>query len=899
MDRGSFESHPRQVSRTEFGEWLERLRVTPPEQREALARSFAEGDPILVEQMLELVREIDTLTSTLACPSGVHRAPVLPQAGETLGSVTLQEVVGVGGQSVVFRGLAEPPLPREVAVKWIRSRPNTPGRRRFKDECEAHARMGARMGDHGIARVYSAGLTPTGHPFIVMELVPGASITEYADRQRLSIAQRCTLFARVCDAIQHAHTRAVVHRDISPRNILVASNDRGEPAPKIIDFGIAMVADPAEPAGASEASGVAIGTLLYMSAEQTHGSIGVDARSDVYGLAAVLYELLAGSPPFEEEKLRALSPASRHEMIRHQDPDSPSERVRTAPDIAALARSRDTTPNRLVATLGRDLDALIAKGLKKDPALRYPTAESLGADLRRYVRDEPLVGIPSSTWSQAWKFSRRNRPLVVGATAAALLLIAATVVAALQARRAKIAEADVRVQIQALLDLTGFMNGGLDLVLRALPAQTAARHAMAAQIVAVVEALTARHPQDRSMQVLLAQTLSRAGSVLGDPGVANLGETEQAIRVLERAEQTANAISEEDLLDRPDGRREHIDVLLLLGEIRLARGRIDDMRGHGGALEWYGLAREAFARAAHESRSPSAAHLKLAYADKLTCSTLAGIHRVQLRMAEEADGEVAISAARAKADHSLERARKLAESVESMATSLSAESDDPASTFLHAEILQTTAEALVAAALLDRAQSVLETAGSIYLDLASQWPERFEFSEGYGSNRRYMARVAESRGDLDLAASLRAEAVHTFEEVLSTAGFRAVSLRAICLVWSDAARSADERGAVDSAVTSGEQYVMAARRLRAADPSDKAGLAHLLAALQHQSARLEASLRDPEVGADGGEAVRLSAIALIDEALGLVAEHEPLDRESTARIAAELVDRRDRLTALE
>lgn len=877
-------------SHTNLGQWLERLRTTPIADRERVLRSLAGDDHDLIDRVLEDARENDALAATLASVDSDASAPTSASAGDRLGGITLLRIVGAGASSVVWHGRAMPPLARDVAVKWIRFRPGTIGGRRFEDECDALARMNTPT----IAQVYAAGLTPTGNPFIVMELVEGETITAFADRHRLSIAERCALFAQVCDAIQHAHGKSVVHRDIAPKNILVTTTGGGEPVPKVIDFGIALLADGASAGGTSPTSERAIGTLPYMSPEQTGAGRVVDARSDVYGLASVLYELLAGSPPFQEDALRALSSGARLEMIRAQVPEAASERARVAPNVVSLAACRRTTPKRLVAALRRDLDGLVSKGLAKEPADRYQTAESLGADLRRYVRGEPLVALPGGAWSRTWKFARRHRVLVTGATAAALLLMATATIAAVQARRAIVAEARLRVQVQAVLELTRFMNGGLDVLLRAVPSQTDARHSRLARIAAAVEIIAAQQPENRSLQVEQAQSLLRLGEVLGDPGVQNRGDTDRAIVALERAEAIAKTIAQDDRRAGKADTTEHAELLMLLGEIRLSRGRVDSARGHDGAVDWHRSAHDAFRQVVDRSPSHMKARMQLAYADKLTCSTLAAIRVVQIRLAEQRSDPVL----RAQADATLRRAQDIARGAAEAEDALPPP-EDLDSMVLEATALQTIAEAFVSAEVPNRAEEFLDRAASRYRTLLLKAPDSPGVREGFGSNRRYAANLAEQRGEFDKATMLRREAMDAYEQVLRVEKFRPASLRGICLVWRDQVALDDRRGPIDAAITSGEQQILAARRMRDADPSDKSGVAQLFGALADQSERIERFLRDGVADAQTREAVRIAAMALIDETLALAGEHASIGNDATQAVVEELGARRQQLTAQE
>ncbi len=226
------------------------------------------------------------------------------------------------------------PIRRRVALKLIKPGMDTKQViARFEAERHALALM-----DHPcIAQVHEAGETESGHPYFVMEYVEGIPLTTYCDREKLRIPERLELFLQVCDAIQHAHQRGVIHRDIKPSNVLVAVRD-GTPTPKLIDFGIVKATTESDTdtilgTTVMTREGMVVGTLGYMSPEQAGGAATVDTRSDIYSLGVLLYELLAGAPPFDAQRLRqaALSEAVR--VIREEDP--PTLTARSGPERGA------------------------------------------------------------------------------------------------------------------------------------------------------------------------------------------------------------------------------------------------------------------------------------------------------------------------------------------------------------------------------------------------------------------------------------------------------------------------------------------------------------------------------------------------------------------------------------
>ncbi len=227
--------------------------------------------------------------------------------GKRIGPYRLLNRIGEGGCGVVYEAEQEEPFHRKVALKIIRLGMDTESViARFEAERQALALM-----DHpNIARVFDAGATSSGRPYFVMELVAGERITECCDRENLTIVDRIQLFIQVCHAIQHAHLKGLIHRDIKPSNVLVTMQD-GVPVPKVIDFGIAKATGSFQERGKSfhTSQDQLIGTPPYMSPEQIDMSArGVDTRSDVYSLGALLYELLGGRAPSTRKSWR--TPAS-------------------------------------------------------------------------------------------------------------------------------------------------------------------------------------------------------------------------------------------------------------------------------------------------------------------------------------------------------------------------------------------------------------------------------------------------------------------------------------------------------------------------------------------------------------------------------------------------------------
>ncbi|MHC4405468.1 MAG: serine/threonine protein kinase [Planctomycetota bacterium] len=356
--------------------------------------------------------------------------------GTTIGRYRLMEQIGEGGMGVVFVAEQRKPLRRKVALKVIKPGMDTKAViARFEAERQALALM-----DHpNIARVFDAGTTESGRPYFVMERVKGAPITEYCDKNRLTIRERLGLFIHVCQAIQHAHQKGIIHRDIKPTNVLVTLHD-GEPIPKVIDFGVAKALNARLTDKTIYTEHLQIvGTLLYMSPEQAELSgLDIDTRSDVYSLGVLLYELLTGTTPFPKAALDEAAFDEQRRIIREVDPPRASNRISSLGETAtAVAEHRQTDPKKLHQLVHGDLDWIVLKSLEKDRTRRYETASAFAKDVERHLTYEPVVARPPSLVYQLQKFSRRNKAGLITAALVAASLVIGTGMAIWQAYLAR------------------------------------------------------------------------------------------------------------------------------------------------------------------------------------------------------------------------------------------------------------------------------------------------------------------------------------------------------------------------------------------------------------------------------------------------------------------------------
>jgi non-specific serine/threonine protein kinase/serine/threonine-protein kinase len=398
------------------------LPLTPPERDDYLNRECADTDLRLrVERLLEAHARATTDPFFLRLPAG--------DIPDLIGRYQLTRVIGEGGMGTVYEAEQKEPIRRPVALKIIKIHAGGDGvpaeaLARFMAERQALAVM-----DHpNVAKVFDAGETLLGYPYFVMELVAGQPVTGYCEERGLEIRERLGIFSQLCQAVQHAHQKGVIHRDLKPGNVLVtAAGD--EPLVKVIDFGIAKAIE-ADPAAArlTQAAGP-LGTPAYMSPEQaSFGTSDIDTRSDIYSLGVILYELVAGvlpAGPAESGYAKFLA-------------DLAGGDLRIVPPSGRIP-----SQDRFREVKG-DLDWIVMRALNHDRSRRYPSAAALADDIDRYLRQEPVAAGPPAFSYRFGKFLRRNRVTAVAAAVAALALITGATAATVGYFRANRAEAQAR-----------------------------------------------------------------------------------------------------------------------------------------------------------------------------------------------------------------------------------------------------------------------------------------------------------------------------------------------------------------------------------------------------------------------------------------------------------------------
>ncbi|MDX2197830.1 MAG: serine/threonine-protein kinase [Phycisphaerae bacterium] len=425
---------------------LETALDQPARDREAFVRGACQSDPALLAEVLSLLaahRPEDAETTTISAPT-----PLTEKPGTVVGRYRLLQQIGDGGFGVVFLAEQREPIHRKVALKVIKLGMDT---RQVVARFEAERQALGLMDHPHIARVFDGGATDSGRPFFVMEYVQGDPITDFANAHRLSVRERLALIMQCCQAVQHAHHKGIIHRDIKPRNVLVSVVD-GRPFAKVIDFGIAKAtaARLTERTLFTEHQQL-IGTPQYMSPEQAEGSPDIDTRTDVYALGVLLYELLTGDTPFDAKRLRSAAHAEMQRIIREEEPPPPSlrlmKRLATEPvPVGVASHQAGVTPagvesssplhpsgppplrasvasSPLVKSIRGELDWIALKALEKDRTRRYETPSDLAEDLDRHMKGEPVFAAPPSWGYRLAKFVRRNRTNVVATSGVMMAML--------------------------------------------------------------------------------------------------------------------------------------------------------------------------------------------------------------------------------------------------------------------------------------------------------------------------------------------------------------------------------------------------------------------------------------------------------------------------------------------
>jgi eukaryotic-like serine/threonine-protein kinase len=448
--------------------------------------------------------------------------------GRRLGSYQIAEEIGSGGMGEVYRAVrADDEYRKEVAIKLVRSGQDSNFvLNRFKNERQILASL-----DHpNIARLLDGGTTEEGVPYFVMELIEGQRIDEYCNARRLATTERLELFLRVCSAVQYAHQRLIIHRDIKPGNILVTADG----VPKLLDFGIAKLLESSEAANQQEQtiSMIRLLTPEYASPEQIK-SEPITTASDVYSLGVVLYELLTGRTPY---RVATRTPHEISRAVCETEPEKPSNAVRnTQPsvedqehkvaDAGTVSTVRDGSPEKLSKRLSGDLDNIILMALRKEPQRRYASVEQFAQDIRRHLEHLPVAARKDTLGYRTSKFITRHKAGVAVAALVTVALLSAMGVTLRETRIARAERARAERRFNDVRKLANSLMFEIHDSIKDLPGSTPSRKLLVGRALEYLDSLSQEARGDASLQRELAAAYEKIGDVQGQPRQANLGDS--------------------------------------------------------------------------------------------------------------------------------------------------------------------------------------------------------------------------------------------------------------------------------------------------------------------------------------------------------------------------------------
>lgn len=515
----------------------------PASERPALLDRSCSGDSELRSE-IESLLEADNRAGRkfLEAPAVVDVGGATESAsnriGCRVGPYQVVKQIGVGGMGEVYAAVrVDDQYRKQAAIKFVRSGQDSQFViARFKNERQVLASL-----DHpNIARLLDGGSTEDGVPYLVMDLIEGQPITEYSERHQLSISRRLDLFLEVCSAVQYAHQRLIVHRDIKPGNILVTE----EGVPKLLDFGIAKMLDPANVAGGPEATVTLFRPLTpgYASPEQVNGEV-ITTASDVFSLGVVLYELLTGRNPYRP------SDSTPQAVARavSEEPEKPSIAARRNSAWHTTDDSRGLmVPEKTAKNLRGDLDNIIMMALRREPQRRYASVEQFASDLRRHLDNLPVIARKDTTRYRASKFFARHRASVTAAALMALTLVIALAITLHEARLARIQRARAEARFNDVRKLANSFMFDFDKAIENIPGTTHAREMLIQTALQYLDSLAKESHGDPSLEDELASAYENVGDIQGALMQQNLGNTSGAMESHRKALRIRQALVEAD-----------------------------------------------------------------------------------------------------------------------------------------------------------------------------------------------------------------------------------------------------------------------------------------------------------------------------------------------------------------
>jgi non-specific serine/threonine protein kinase/serine/threonine-protein kinase len=556
---------------------LQKALELKPEERSGFLEQRCGADSELRQEVETLIAsEAQTGSAFLdsaAVPSFLldQEAQFRLARGKRVGAFEILEEVAQGGMGAVYRAIrADGLYKQEVALKIVRAELGSElTAARFRNERQILATL-----DHpNIAKILDGGSTAEGIPYFVMEFIDGLPITEYCDRHKLPIDARRNLFRTVCSAVHYAHQRLVIHRDIKPSNILVTTDG----VPKLVDFGIAKILDPSLlPENVTMTGGGWVMTPEYASPEQLSGA-AITTASDVYSLGLVLYELLSGRRAY---RFPSRMPHEVARIVLETEPEKPSTAIWRTPQDGegkqqkgALAPEvvsglRGDSPEKLKRRLAGDLDNIVLKALRKEPAARYDSAEQLSEDLRRHLEGLPVVARKATFAYRSRKFVARHKVAVTAATLVLLSLIGGMALTLRQARIARAERARAERRFNDVRKLANSLMFEINDSIGELPGATTARRLIIQRAQEYLDSLAQESANDPALLRELAAAYGKLADVQGKVTDANVGDTPSALQNYRKAvkllESTSSLQPSNRELRRELGQR-YLDLSLALG----------------------------------------------------------------------------------------------------------------------------------------------------------------------------------------------------------------------------------------------------------------------------------------------------------------------------------------------
>ncbi len=546
---------------------LERALEMPQAERTSYLDHACAGDPAMRQEVESLLQADEQATHAFLAGKAIDHVELSAEMtadharadtlqGRRIGSYLVLEEIGHGGMGTVYRATrADDQFSQQVAVKVVRGGlGDRLAIQRFKAERQILANL-----DHpNIARLLDGGTTEDGRPYVVMEYIQGSPIDQFAEARALSLRERLTLFRTVCSAVAYAHQRLVIHRDIKPANILVTA----EGVPKLLDFGIAKILDDPQ-----QSDGVTIGaeptvtmvrlmTPEYASPEQVRGE-PVTTATDVYSLGVVLYSLLTGRRPYP------VASKTAHEIVQ------------------AVLETEPEKPSASNRRLRGDLDNIVLKALRKEPARRYTSVEQFSEDIRRHLDGLPVSARPDTLAYRGSKFVRRHKWAVLAACLAVLALIGGMAATLREAYIAREERARAEQRFDDVRRLANSMLFEVHDAIQNLPGATPARKVLVDRATQYLDKLAQEAKGDLSLQRELAAAYERVGDVEGGFRAANLGDTAGFIASYQKSLAIREAVSLADPGNAETERelfRTHLrlsDALMASGDLK---GSVDQVR---------------------------------------------------------------------------------------------------------------------------------------------------------------------------------------------------------------------------------------------------------------------------------------------------------------------------------